>query len=392
MDRGLNPFAPGAGRRPPQLVGRTAEIEAFDTIVARAHNRLGNRGMVLSGLRGVGKTVLLNRLRDHAERMGWLVVALEGQRGDQADVDVRRRLGRELVIAARRLDPPSRSERFRRALGSIESFKLQVGVTGVSLDVKPTAGRADSGDLETDLGELVEDLTAALAEDGLAFGLFIDEMQDLANSTLSTILAAQHRANQRDRPFYVIGAGLPSLPAVLTDARSYAERLFDYRRIGPLPAPAAFEALSEPVTRLGASLEPDALQLLIDTADGYPYFLQEYGQAVWDVAPKAPFTIYDAKVAVQEGTDRLDNGFFRARWDRATPAERKLLRAMAADGEGSSVTRDVAARMGMSINAIGPARSKLIGKGLVYAPAHGRIAYTVPGMAAFITRQPDDEA
>lgn len=390
MDRGLNPFAPGAGRRPPQLVGRDAEIEAFDTIVARARNRLGNRGMVLSGLRGVGKTVLLNQMREHAEHMGWLVVSLEGQRMDQADGDVRRRLGRELVVAARRLNPPTRSQRLKQALGSVESFKIQVGVTGISLDVEPTRGRADSGDLETDLGELVEDLAEALAVEGLAFGMFIDEMQDLASSTLGTILAAQHSANQRDRPFYVIGAGLPSLPAVLTEARSYAERLFDYRRIGALPEAAALEALAEPITRLGASLEPAALRLLADTARGYPYFLQEYGQAVWDVAPRTPFTLDDAKAAVQEGTDRLDDGFFRARWDRATPAERTLLGAMSADGEGPSVTSDVAARMNRPINAIGPARSKLINKGLIYAPEHGRLAYTVPGMASFIARQPTE--
>ncbi len=390
MDRELNPFAPGAGRRPPHLVGRDAELEAFDTIVARTRNRLGNRGMVLSGLHGVGKTVLLNSLREHAERMGWLVVSLEGQRGDQAAIDVRRRLGRELVVAARRLNPPTRSQRFRQALGSVESFKIQVGVSGISLDVEPTRGRADSGDLETDLSELVEDLTEALADEGLGFGLFIDEMQDLSPSTLSMILAAQHAANQRDRPFYLIGAGLPSLPAVLTSARSYAERLFDYRRIGALPHTAAVQALVEPITRLGGRLEPPALQLLTDTAQGYPYFLQEYGQAVWDVAPQVPFTLDDAKLAVQEGTDRLDAGFFRARWDCATKSERKLLRAMAADGEGTSLTSDVAARMGKRINAIGPARGNLIAKGLIYAPEHGRLAYTVPGMATFIGRQPTD--
>lgn len=196
-----------------------------------------------------------------------------------------------VVIAARRLAPASRSQRFKQALASIESFKAQVGVTGISLDVTPATGRADSGDLETDLGELVEDVSAALVEDGLGFGLFIDEMQDLATSTLSTILAAQHLANQRDRPFYVIGAGLPSLPAVLSEARSYAEQLFDYRRIGPLPAPADAQALTEPITRLGGSLEPAALALLLDAAAGYPYFLQEYGQAIWDVAPATPFTV-----------------------------------------------------------------------------------------------------
>jgi AAA ATPase domain len=196
MLRELNPFAPGADRRPPELVGRDGELTAFDTIVARTRNQLGSRAMVLSGLRGVGKTVLLNAMRDRAEKAGWLVVSLEAQRSDQADAAVRRRLVRELVVAARRLNPPSRGARLRAALGSIESFKVQVGVTGISLDVEPSTGRADSGDLETDLGELVEDLAEALAEEGLGFGLFIDEMQDLSTSTLASVLTAQHAAGQ----------------------------------------------------------------------------------------------------------------------------------------------------------------------------------------------------
>jgi len=385
MYRELNPFAPGAGRRPPELVGRTAELEAFDTTLARARNRLGSRGMVLSGLRGVGKTVLLNQLRDQAERMGWLVVSLEGERN--AATSVEQRLGRQMVVAARRLGLPARGKRFRRALGAIESFKVQVGVTGIALDVKPAAGRADSGDLETDLSELVEDVTAVLAEDGLGFALFIDEMQEVAPTTLGTILSAQHAANQRDRPFYVIGAGLPNLPAVLTEARSYAERRFDYRRIGPLPARAAARALTHPITERGASLDGPALQLLLEAAGGYPYFLQEYGQAIWDLAPDKVFTVADAHAALAEGTARLDEGFFRARWDRATPAERALLQAMAIDGEGPSASGDVAARLGKPISGIGPARASLITKGLVYAPEHGRLGYTVPGMAAFIDRQ-----
>jgi len=385
MYRELNPFAPGAGRRPPELVGRTAELEAFDTTLARARRQLGSRGMVLSGLRGVGKTVLLNQLQDQAERLGWLVVSLEGER--HAATSVEQRLGRQMVVAARRLGLPGKGKRFRRALGAIESFKIQVGVTGIALDVKPAQGRADSGDLETDLSELVEDVTAVLAEDGLGFALFIDEMQEVAPTTLGTILSAQHAANQRDRPFYVIGAGLPNLPAVLTEARSYAERLFDYRRIGPLPTRAAARALTHPIAERGANLSGPALELLLEAAGGYPYFLQEYGQAVWDLAPHKVFTVADAEAALTEGTARLDEGFFRARWDRATPAERALLRAMATDREGPSASGDVAARLGKPISGIGPARASLISKGLVYAPEHGRLGYTVPGMAAFIDRQ-----
>ncbi|QTE30354.1 ATP-binding protein [Pengzhenrongella sicca] len=385
MDRSLNPYNPGAGLRPPALVGREAEIEAFDATVARTRLHMPNRGMVLSGLRGVGKTVLLNDLRGRAEQMGWFVAAIEGQRGEQGEDAVRRKLGRELLIAGRQLNRRGISKRLRTALGSITSFS--VGVTGISLDVSAASGRADSGDLETDIGELVEDLAEALKEKGLAFALFIDEMQDLDQPTLSALLAAQHEAGQRERPFYIIGAGLPSLPAVLSEARSYAERLFDYRRIGALPNEVARKALREPAKKYGSDYEPGALDLLVDAAEGYPYFLQEYGRAIWDIAPNTPFTCDDAAAAVAYGLARLDEGFFRARWDRATPAERRLLHAMAQDDGAASNTTSVAERLGKKLSGIGPARAHLISKGLIYAPDHGMVAYTVPGMAPFIRRQ-----
>lgn len=391
MEPALNPYSPGSGRRPPELVGRTGELEAFDTLVARTRNGLSDRGIVLTGLRGVGKTVLLNEMHAHAERFDWLTVRLEARRDEAGAAAVRRVLARELVVAARKLSRRrTLTGRMRQALETITAFNANIGATGISLGVDLTHGRADSGDPEVDLLELVEDVAVALGEEGRAFGLFIDEMQDLDETTVGALLAAQHLAGQREWPFYVIGAGLPNLPRRLTEVRSYAERLFNYRPIGQLPPGDAARALVEPAERLGATFTPDALPLLLDAAGGYPYFLQEYGQAVWNLAPEKTFNADDAQAAVQYGLEHLDAGFFTSRWERATPAERRFLLAMAADHDAPSSTSDVARRLGLKITSLGPYRANLMSKGLVYAPEHGQIAYTVPGMAAFVGRHRDD--
>ena len=390
MDAALNPFSPGSGRRPPELVGRTSELEAFDTIVARSRRGLTSRGIMLAGLRGVGKTVLLNEMFNHAERMGWVIVRLEARRDESGEASTRRRLARELVAAARSLTKQKLSARMLRALQSVAAFNAKVGATGIDLGIQLAPGRADSGDVEVDLGELVQDICVALQEDHGTFGLFIDEMQDLDLATLSALIAAQHEAGQRGWPFYIIGAGLPNLPRVLSDARSYAERLFDYRTIGQLQPHDAELALVEPATRFGARFEPEALSILVAAADGYPYFIQEYGQAIWNLAPLPTFTAADATAAVTFGLEHLDQGFFRTRWERATPAERRFLHAMSTDHDLPSQTSVVAERMGLKITSLGPYRAKLMAKGLVYSPEHGVIAYTVPGMAAYVHRHRDD--
>ncbi len=390
MDPALNPYSPGSGRRPPELVGRTVELEAFDTLVARTRNRLSDRGIVLTGLRGVGKTVLLNELAAHAERHSWMTVRLEARRDEAGALAVRRTLARDLVAAARKHARRSTSERMRAALATITSFNAQVGATGVSLGVERAQGRADSGDAELDLLELVEDVSAAVKEDGRGFAIFIDEMQDLDSATLSALIAAQHAAGQRDWPFYVIGAGLPNLPRVLTEARSYAERLFNYRPIGRLSATEAARALEEPANRLGAAYSPEGLQILLDAAGGYPYFLQEYGQAIWNLSSGKVFTTADARAAVQYGLEHLDAAFFQSRWERATPAERRFLVAMALDDDAPSLSSEVARRMSLRASSLGPYRSNLMAKGLIFAPEHGKVAYTVPGMADFVQRHRDE--
>jgi hypothetical protein len=385
-----NPYSPGSGRRPPELVGRIGELEAFDTLRARVTNGLSDRGVVLTGLRGVGKTVLLNEMHRMADSFEWLTVRIEARRDEAGAKAVRRALARELVVSARRLARTSLTTRMREALGTISSFNAKVGATGIELGVELSKGRADSGDAEVDLLELVEDVSTALGERRRAFGVFVDEMQDLDAETMGALIAAQHAANQRDWPFYIIAAGLPNLPRVLTETRSYAERLFNYRQIGKFSREDAAQALREPAERLGAEYAPNALEILLDAAGGYPYFIQEYGQAAWNLSTDRLVTDADATAAVQYGTEQLDAGFFRSRWQRATRSERRMLHAMAADGEGPSPTSLVAQRMGIQPSSLGPYRAALITKGLVYAPEHGQIAFTVPGMAGYVDRHHDE--
>jgi hypothetical protein len=225
---------------------------------------------------------------------------------------------------------------------------------------------------------------------GRAFGLFIDELQDLDQELLRALLVAQHQAGQRDWPFYLIGAGLPSLPTRLAETQSYAERLLDYRTIARLPEPESQAALVDPVTSQGVRFDSRALDLLVEASGGYPYFLQEYGRAAWEVAVGPVIGFADAQTGVVLGLERLDQGFFRSRWQRATRSERRLLVAMAVDGEGPSLSSEIAQRMGLKPSSLGPYRAGLINKGLIYAPDHGQVAYTVPGMADYVHRHREE--
>lgn len=388
MQRELNPFSPGSGLRPPALEGRDSEIDAFDLLIARTQARAHNRGVVLHGLRGVGKTVLLNKFQEMAERADWFIVELEGRSSETGEQAVRQKLGRALVTAALKANRRKNvSERVREALGTVTSFSASLGFASVSVGIAPTAGRGDSGHIEIDFEELVEDLAPALKESSTAFGLFIDEMQELDSELLVALLAAQHRAGQKAWPFYIIAAGLPDLPARLGDARSYAERLFDYRRIGPLTSEAAKAALLEPVISRGAKFDDDALHALMDRSAGYPYFLQTFGSAAWDAGSDKKISALDAEAAITIGNEKLDMGFYSARWDRISTAERRYLQAMATLGDEVFHTRDVASALGTPLSGQSSTRHSLIAKGIVYAPDRGLLAFTVPGMPEFIRRQ-----
>jgi hypothetical protein len=392
MDPVRNPFAPGAGQRPPELAGRDREVSAFEVVLERVARGRPERSLVLTGLRGVGKTVLLGELRSMAIRRGWGAGKIEAR----PDADLRRPLSAALHRAVRDLAVRHRApDRVESVLGVLKAFALRANPESAKLrdrwqpgiDVPAASGRADSGDIEIDLVELFTDV-AELAQDvGTGVVLLIDEMQDLRAEDVSALCAACHELSQSGAPLVVVGAGLPHLPAVLSASKSYSERLFRYVRIDRLDREDADRAVLAPVTREDAEIAPDALRLLFEASGGYPYFIQAYGKAAWDAAPADPITADDVAVAAPEAEAELAVGFFGSRYERATPAEREYLRAMAEltegrdEGAGSS---DVAIFLGRKPSSLSPARDSLIKKGLVYSAERGRIAFTVPHFGRFL--------
>jgi hypothetical protein len=396
VDPVRNPYAPGAGQRPPELAGRDREVRQFEVVLERVAAGRPERSLVLSGLRGVGKTVLLNAMRSLALTRAWGTGKVEAR----PDRPIRLPIAQALHAASRELAPRHRDpDRVDEFLGVLKAFALQTSANerkGVRwrppYDVPAARGRADSGDLETDLIEL---FTAAgeLARDlGVGIAVFIDEMQDIPSEELAALCGACHEIGQLGVPFVVVGAGLPHLPTALSASKSYAERLFRYVSVGRLDRAAADRALTLPAASEGVEYEPAALDALYEVTDGYPYFIQAFGKATWDVAPRSPITADDVKVATPEAEAELAVGFFGSRYERATPAERDYMRAMAElgaeRGDGPVATGDVAALLGRKPQSLSPARDALIKKGLVYASERGHVAFTVPHFGAFLRSQP----
>ena len=345
---------------------------------------------MLYGLRGVGKTVLLTNLSRNARARNWLVAQVEAGAGKSLRESLGEALHGPLVDLAR----PSAGKRLIKGLKTALSFKASYDATGswnLGIDVGDgPGGGADTGILETDLAKLINDLSAAAAEEGVGLALLIDEAQDLAPDELVAICAIAHAAGQEAWPVLLALTGLPSLPRVLAEAKSYAERLFVFERIEHLTGDLARAALTEPAEAEGVQWAAEAVTYIVQETLGYPYFLQQFGQDTWNEGAGPQLSLADARVGAANGRAALDHGFFRARWDRATRSEQRYLRAMAADGDAGSGSGEVAARMSRAITSLGPARASLMAKGLVYAPTHGVIAFTVPGMADFILRQPED--
>jgi hypothetical protein len=398
VDPVRNPFAPGAGQRPPELAGREKEIAAFDVVLERVARGRPERSLVLTGLRGVGKTVLLGELRSMAVRRGWGAGKIEAR----PDAGLRRPLSAALHRAVRDLAVRHRApDRVEQVLGVLKAFALRASPSDSKLrdrwqpgiDVPPTQGRADSGDIEIDLVELFTDV-AELAQDvGTGVALLIDEMQDVMADDVSALCAACHELSQSGAPFVVVGAGLPHLPAVLSASKSYSERLFRYVRIDRLDRVDADQAVVAPVSREDASITDEALDALFDAAGGYPYFIQAYGKAAWDAAPSDPITAEDVGVAAPEAEAELAVGFFGSRYERATPAEREYLRAMAELTKGKTdegaATADIAGHLGRKPSSLSPARDSLIKKGLLYSAERGRIAFTVPHFGRYLLNMDD---
>jgi len=390
-----NPYAPGAGQRPPELAGRDEQLTTFDVVLERVARGRPERSLVLTGLRGVGKTVLLNALRSAAVRKGWGTGKLEAR----PDQSLRRPLSGALHQAVRELGHPSPDE-VDHVLGVIRSFAEREAGTDAKLKDRwspgiatpAVRGRADSGDIEIDLVELLTDVGGLAADKGLGIGVFIDEMQDLGPADVSALCAACHELSQSGLPVIVVGAGLPHLPAVLSASKSYSERLFSYQRIDRLSREAADRALAAPAAEEGAEYDEAALAAMYDATGGYPYFIQAYGKAVWDLAPRSPITADDVDVSAPEAERELAVGFFGSRYERATPGERDYLRAMAdadtgIDPVGAVATADVATVLGKKPQSLSPARDSLLKKGLIYSGERGRIAFTVPHFGRYLRTQ-----
>jgi AAA ATPase domain len=393
VDPVRNPYAPGAGQRPPELAGREREIRQFEIVLERVARGRPERSMVLTGLRGVGKTVLLNTFRSMALQKLWGTGKLEAR----PDQSIRRPVASALHMAVRELAPRHRApDRIDDFLGVLKAFALRdpkapkgtSATIQLGIDVPAARGRADSGDLEVDLTELFTDASSVAADLGVGIALFVDEMQDVPAADISALCAACHELSQVGGPLIVVGAGLPHLPSVLSASKSYSERLFRYARIDRLDREAADTALIAPAEREEVLFKQDALDALYSAADGYPYFVQAYGKVTWDVAASSPITAGDVAVAAPEAENELAVGFFGSRYERATPAEREYMRAMAAIGDESLPTSAVAEELGRKPSSLSPARDGLIKKGLIYSSERGLIGFTVPHFGKFLRSQP----
>src|SRR6478672_2182722 len=392
VDPVRNPYAPGAGQRPPELAGRDRELQQFEVVLERVARGRPERSMVVTGLRGVGKTVLLNTFKSMAMQRLWGTGKIEAR----PEQSIRRSVSAALHMAIRELAPRHRApERIEAFLGVLKAFAMRdpAAAKGTShwspaIDVPAARGRADSGDLEIDLTELFVDAASVATDLGVGVALYVDEMQDIPADDVSALCAACHELSQSGGPLIVVGAGLPHLPAVLSASKSYSERLFRYARIDRLDREAADLALIAPAEREDVSFTIEALDALYAAADGYPYFVQAYGKVTWDVAAASPVTAADVSMAAPEAEGELAVGFFGSRYERATLSERQYMRAMAATGDDPVPTSVVADELGRKPSSLSPARDGLIKKGLIYSSERGLIAFTVPHFGKFLRSQP----
>lgn len=392
MDPVANPYRPGAGRRPPVLAGREPVLDAFNVIHRKASEYgEGDRSWVLNGLRGVGKTVLLNELLSQVSSEGWIAAKVEATAGTPLSVA----LSHALVKAMRTATGRHPESELKRLLGVFKAFSLKfnpaTGTVALGADVDLIKGVADSGRFADDLAALFENLGETSRDLGVGTLILVDELQEATAEELTAVNTAVHQLGQDAEPLPVtfVGAGLPSLPAQLAEATSYAERLYDYRPIGLLNPDAARTALVGPSIERDVAWDNDAVEQALAVAGGYPYFLQAVGKHVWDAARRSPITVEDVTVGGELARREVDEGLYRSRWERATAAQKELLRAIAeTGGEEPSAIADLVTAMGKRrVSDLSVARNEVIKKGLVYAPERGLLAFTVPGMSDFIRRQ-----
>ena len=370
MDAVKNPFSPGAGSPPPELVGREDVLEQARILLGRVKEGRAEKSILLTGLRGVGKTVLLNEIERMAVDAGYRTVALEAHEDKSLAALLASPLRKLLFELNRAAGAGDKAKRALAVLkGFLDGVKVKVGEIEIGLDIEPEQGTADSGDLESDLP-----------------GLFIAVVQYFSPVELSALIMAMHKMQQRRLPMTLLGAGLPILPGLAGESKSYAERLFSFPDIGALSEADAAKALRDPTEAAGVHFEKEALKEIFRLTRGYPYFLQEWGYQAWNHASASPITLRVIREATPTVVGRLDRNFFRVRFDRLTPGEKRFLRAMAGLGSGAHRSSDIADALGVKINSLGPVRAKLIRKGMIYSPAHGDMAFTVPLFDEFMLR------
>jgi AAA ATPase domain len=385
MDAVRNPFAPGAGIRPPELAGRDAILADAETGIQRALLGKSSRSQMLLGLRGVGKTVLLNKIEEIADRYGHMTSSIEAPEGRALSELLVPRINQVLRKLSNVQQAKEKAYLALRALRSFASvFRISYG--DASISVEPEAGVADSGDLEADLPELFVRVGETAKAAGVAWTLLIDEVQYLRPEDLAALIVALHKVNQRDLPVLFFGAGLPQVAALSGDAKSYAERLFHYPAVGPLEAADAEKAIRQPIQDEEEEISPEAIREILVKTKRYPYFLQEWGYQCWNIAGDSPISLADASAAAEAATKRLDEGFFKVRFDRLTPKEREYVIAMAKLGEGPYRSSDIADALKQTHQSLGPRRAQIISKGMIYSPSHGDIAFTVPLFNEYLVR------
>lgn len=386
-----NPFSPGAGNQPPELAGRGELLHKVEVLLARVRAGRSEQSMFMVGLRGVGKTVLLNRVREMAEAQGYRALLIEAHENKPLPLLLLPPL-RQTLFALDRMQ--NVSQKVKRGLRVLRSFigavKVKVGDAEFGLDIDPETGSADSGDLEADLAELFVAVGEAAADRGTAVAIIVDELQYMTEVEMSALIMAIHRVSQRSLPLVLIGAGLPQLVGLAGKSKSYAERLFTYPEVGALSLEDASRALQGPVATQGVAFTPEALAEVFRVTQGYPYFLQEWGYQSWNMAQESPIDLALIQQTTIASTARLDQSFFRVRFDRLTPREKDYLSALAELGTGNQRSGGVAERLGVKVQTIAPLRSSLIKKGMIYSPAHGDTAFTVPLFDQFMLRTMPD--
>lgn len=388
MDPIKNPFSPGAGSPPPELVGRAPILEQARILLGRVKLKRPEKSLLLTGLRGVGKTVLLNEIERQADADGYRTILVEAHE--------KKPLGSliapPLKALFHKLDRVAGAgDKVKHGLRVLRSFigglKLSLGDVTMGLDIDPEPGVADSGDLEIDLPNLFVAVGEAAEERKTAVAILIDEIQYFDQKELGALIMAMHKIQQRQLPLVLLGAGLPILPGLAGESKSYAERLFNFPDVGALSEQDAAKALRDPAQAAGVVFEADALKEVFDLTKGYPYFVQEWGYQSWNLATASPITREVVRSATEIVISRLDQGFFRVRFDRLTPREKNFLRAMAELGPGVYPIASVAMALRVKkVTSISPVRSNLIKKGMIYSPAHGEIAFTVPMFDEFMVR------